>query len=151
MVNAVKESEHLDWEVRLRIAMGIAYCLEHIHQMNPPIVHKKLHSSTIYLAEDYAAKISDFGFWNEATMAKMRKRPFKDMVDPTLKSFQEDDIEKLCLVITSCIHSDPNQRPKMSEVTARLREITSMAPDRATPRLSLLWWAELEILSIKAS
>ncbi|KAF9601718.1 hypothetical protein IFM89_022705 [Coptis chinensis] len=130
--------------------------------MNPPIAHKKLHSSTIYLVEDYAAKISYFGFWNEATMAKMRsagiddtpstdpennvynfgvillemitgrlsnslddgplvdwalnflrrKRPFKDMVDPTLKSFQEDDIEKLCQVITSCIHSDPNQRPK---------------------------------------
>ncbi|KAF9609444.1 hypothetical protein IFM89_016244 [Coptis chinensis] len=127
--------------------MGITYCrLEHIHQMNPPVVHKKLHSSTIYLAEDYAAKISAFGFWNEATMAKIRsagmdytpltdlennvysfgvillemitgrlsnslddgplvdwalnflrrKRPFKDMVDPTLKSFQEDDIEKLC-------------------------------------------------------
>lgn len=193
----IKESEHLDWRVRLRIAMGIAYCLEHMHQLNPPVVHKRLHSSTIYLTEDYAAKISEFGFWNEATMAKMRaactdntpstdpennvytfgvillemltgmlphslddgplidwasdflsrKRPIKDMVDPTLKSFQEDDLEKLCDVITSCINPNPAHRPKMGEVTARLREITSVTADGAKPRLSPLWWAELEVLS----
>ncbi|KAL5720953.1 non-specific serine/threonine protein kinase [Ranunculus cassubicifolius] len=193
----IKESEHLDWKARLRIAMGIAYCLEYMHQLDPPVVHKKLHSSTIYLTEDYAAKISDFGFWNEATMAKMRsagmddtpstlpenniysfgvillemitgrlsnslddgplvnwasefivnKKPLKDMVDPTLNSFHEEDIEKLCNLIGSCIHPDPSKRPKIKEVSARLREITAVSPDGATPRLSPLWWAELEILS----
>ncbi|PIA59528.1 hypothetical protein AQUCO_00400428v1 [Aquilegia coerulea] len=197
----IKESEHLDWGVRLRIAMGIAYCLEHMHQLTPPVVHKKLHSSSIYLTEDYAGKISDFGFWNEATMAKMRstgiddtpstdpetniysfgvillemitgrlsnslddgplvawaseflgrRRRINDMVDPTLKTFQEEDLEKLCEIVTSCVHSDPNQRPSIREVTARLREITLLPPDRATPRLSPLWWAELEILSTEAS
>ncbi|KAD3338489.1 hypothetical protein R6Q59_026744 [Mikania micrantha] len=60
----IKEAERLDWSTRLRIAMGIAYCLEYLHQLNPPISHKNLKSSSIYLTEDYAAKISDFSFWD---------------------------------------------------------------------------------------
>lgn len=44
--------------------MGMAYCLEYLHQFNPPITHNNLQSSSIYLTEDYAAKISDFSFWD---------------------------------------------------------------------------------------
>nr|XP_043612110.1 inactive receptor-like serine/threonine-protein kinase At2g40270 [Erigeron canadensis] len=60
----IKEAEHLDWSMRLRLAMGMAYCLEYLHQLNPPISHNNLQSSSIYLTEDYAAKISDFSFWD---------------------------------------------------------------------------------------
>ncbi|OVA02772.1 Protein kinase domain [Macleaya cordata] len=199
----IKEAEHLEWGVRLRIAMGMAYCLEHMHQLTPPVIHKNLQSNSVYLTEDYAAKISDVGFWNEATAAKMgsacteslvtpsidpesniysfgvvllemitgrlpysvddgplvdwasdylqKKRPVRDMVDSTLKYFHEEELEKLCEVIRSCINADPKQRPTMREVTAQLREITAMAPDGATPKLSPLWWAELEILSTEAT
>ncbi|KAK8701475.1 hypothetical protein V6N13_019862 [Hibiscus sabdariffa] len=147
----IQEAEHLDWGMRLRIAMGIAYCLEHMHQLIPPIVHKNLQSCSVYLTEDYAAKISDFSFLNNATAAKVgsatmellestpadaesnvysfgvilfemitgripysvdngsladwawdyleRDPPLKDMVDPTLKFFQEEDLEKLFILI----------------------------------------------------
>lgn len=44
--------------------MGMAYCLDYLHQLNPPITHRNLQSSSIYLTEDYAAKISDFSFWD---------------------------------------------------------------------------------------
>ena len=200
---AVKEAEHLDWGMRLRIAMGMAYCLEYMHQLNPPIAHQKLQSSSIYLTEDYAAKISDFSFWKEVTAAKMgpvsmelletpsaepesnvysfgvilfemitgklphtlqnspsidwasnylkMDQPSSEMVDPTLKSFQEEELEKLFQVIKDCAHPDPNQRPTMREVTARMKDITTMGPDGATPKLSPLWWAELEIMSSEAS
>lgn len=57
----IKEAEHLDWGMRIRIAMGIAYCLEHMHQLTPPMYHNNLTASSINLTEDYAAKISDFG------------------------------------------------------------------------------------------
>ncbi|KAF8394880.1 hypothetical protein HHK36_018817 [Tetracentron sinense] len=199
----IKEAEHLDWGMRLRIAMGMAYCLEHIHQLTPPMVHKNLHSCTVYLTEDYAAKISDFKYWNKETADKIgsagkelsdtpsadpesnvysfgvilfemitgrlpysadndslvdwasdylrMEQPLGDMVDPTLKSFQKVELEKLFEVIKSCVHPNPNQRPTMREVTARLREITAMGPDGAIPKLSPLWWAELEILSTEAS
>ncbi|KAI3899932.1 hypothetical protein MKW92_045090 [Papaver armeniacum] len=199
----IKEAEHLDWGVRLRIAMGIAYCLEYMHQLSPPVIVKNLQSTSIYLTEDYAAKISDLGFWSEATAVKMgssdtespltasvdtesniysfgiillemitgglpycvndvqlvewasdylrKTRPVKDMVDSTLKYFHEEKLEKLCEVIRSCINPDPKERPTIKDVTAQLREITAMTPDGATPKLSPLWWAELEIISTEAS
>ncbi|MCL7035780.1 hypothetical protein MKW94_018572 [Papaver nudicaule] len=199
----IKEAEHLDWGVRLRIAMGIAYCLEYMHQLSPPVIVKNLQSTSIYLTEDYAAKISDLGFWSEATAVKMgsseressltpsvdpesniysfgiillemitgglpysvndgqllewasdylrKTRPVKDMVDSTLKHFHEEKLEKLCEVIRSCINPDPKERPTIKDVTAQLREITAMTPDGATPKLSPLWWAELEIISTEAT
>lgn len=201
----IKESEHLDWGMRLRIAMGIAYCLEYMHQLNPPTAHANLQSSSVYLTEDYAAKISDFSFWNDVTAGKMeslstelletsvsdpesnvynlgvilyeiitgrlpnsigdysfvnwasnylggtRKQPLRDMVDPTLVSFDEEQLQKLCEVIKVCVHPDPKQRSSIREVTAMLKEITAIGPDGATPKLSPLWWAELEILSTSSS
>ncbi|CAN1354559.1 Protein MALE DISCOVERER 1 [Linum perenne] len=199
----VKEAEHLDWGTRLRIAMGMAYCLEHMHQLTPPIYHETLRSSSVYLTEDYAGKISDFCFWNDVTAAKMgsseatieilesppadaesnvysfgmlllelitgripytsssedgsltdwasnhlrEDQPLGKMVDPTLKAFQQVELEKLVDLIRNCIHPDPKTRLSMRDVAERLREITSMDPARATPRLSPLWWAELEIMS----
>ncbi|KAJ8749755.1 hypothetical protein K2173_012306 [Erythroxylum novogranatense] len=199
----VKESEHLNWGARLRIAVGMAYCIEHMHQLTPPITHKSLQSSSVYLTEDYAAKISDFSFWNDATAEKMgslsmellensladldndiysfgvillemitgrmpfvmgngsladwvsgclqEEQPLRETVDPTLKTLHEDELRRLLEVIKSCIHPDPEQRPTMREIAAKLKEITSMGPDGACPKLSPLWWAELEIMSTEGS
>ncbi|KAL6980741.1 non-specific serine,threonine protein kinase [Sarracenia purpurea var. burkii] len=188
----IKEAEHLDWETRMRISMGIAYCLEHMHQLTPPIAHKNLNSSAINLTEDYATKVSDFGFWSQIATSEMEpspesnvysfgvilfeivtgrlpysvdigsledwasdylrgEQPLSEMADPTLKSFQVEQLEKIGEVIRSCVHPDPRKRPPMREVTARLRDVTAIGPDGAIPKLSPLWWAELEILSTEAS
>ncbi|KAE8711219.1 Inactive receptor-like serine/threonine-protein kinase [Hibiscus syriacus] len=199
----IREAEHLDWGMRLRIAMGIAYCLEHMHQLTPPIAHRNLQSCTVYLTEDYAAKISDFSFLTNATAAKVgsatmevlesqtvdaesnvysfgvilfemitgripysvdsgcvadwasdylkKDQHLKETVDPTLKSFKEDELESLFEVIKTCVNLDPRERPTMREISAKLKEITAVGPDGATPKLSPLWWAELEILSTEAS
>ena len=48
--------------MRIRIAMGVAYCLDHMHGLNPPVVHSNLLSSALHLTEDYAVKIADFNF-----------------------------------------------------------------------------------------
>ncbi|XP_024315666.1 protein MALE DISCOVERER 2 isoform X1 [Brachypodium distachyon] len=58
----VKEAEQLNWQSRLRIAMGVIYCLNHMHQQNPPVILRNLNSSCIYLTEDNAAKVSDISF-----------------------------------------------------------------------------------------
>ncbi|XP_060178828.1 inactive receptor-like serine/threonine-protein kinase At2g40270 isoform X2 [Lycium barbarum] len=188
----IREAEDLDWGMRMRIAMGMAYCLEHMHSLSPSLPHKNLTSSAVYLAEDYAAKISDLGFWNEAGGSEIGSSPesnvysfgvilfemmtgrlpysansislddwasdylrggesSKEMVDSTLNSFQEEQVERITDVIKMCVHPEPRQRPTMREVSARLREITGIGPDGATPRLSPLWWAELEIISTEAS
>ncbi|RWR81353.1 Leucine-rich repeat protein kinase family protein, putative isoform 1 [Cinnamomum micranthum f. kanehirae] len=193
----IREAEHLDWGMRLRIAMGMAYCLEHMHQLNPPVIHTNVKSTTVCLTDDYAAKISDFSFWNKTATLKISSgdavslessdadgcvysfglillemmtgklpnsdsedplvewasdylrgvRPVKYMMDPTLKSFKEEEAVALCTVILSCMDPNPRLRPTMREVAAGLRQITALAPDGASPRLSPLWWAELEVLS----
>ncbi|KAK4778370.1 hypothetical protein SAY87_018557 [Trapa incisa] len=195
----VKEAEHLDWGMRLRITMGMAYCLEHMHQLNPPILHKNLTSLAVTLTEDYAAKISDFNFWNQVTASEIEStgielvessygvpernvysfgvvlfeiitaripnsiddgliedwasgfvkgdRPLAEMVDPTLGSFDSDQVEKISEIIRSCTHPNPRHRPSMREVSSRLRAITRIPPVAAVPKISPLWWAELEVLS----
>lgn len=188
--------------MRLRIAMGMAYCLDHMHRLNPSIAHENLNSSSVHLTEDYAAKLSDFSFWNEVATAEVEsirkklsetpsastrcnvysfgvllfetitgripyvvdncslenwasdylngEQPIKEMIDPTLNSFDEEQLEKLDKVMKSCVNPDPQQRPSMAEVTARLRQITGITLDGAIPKLSPLWWAELEIMSTEA-
>lgn len=200
---AVRESEHLDWGMRLRIAMGMAYCLEHMHQQNPPVILGNITSSSINLTEDYAAKVSDYSFWNEMAAAEMEikgkqlihapsistetnvynfgvllfeimtgRLPFSlndgllenwasdyltgvqylgEMVDQTLKSFDENQLADIGELVKLCVNPEPKHRPKMREVTARLREITGLTPDGSIPKLSPLWWAELEILSTEAA
>lgn len=79
------------------------------------------------------------------------RRTVSYMVDPSLKSYKNNELDAVCEVILQCINQDPRQRPTMKEVTAKLREVLGISPDAATPKLSPLWWAELEILSLEAS
>lgn len=170
--------------------MGIAYCLQHMEQLNPPLVIRNLSSSSIYLTEDCAAKISDLEFWDEEKEAELAcesskqnilykfgivlleiisgrlpfseddgllvlwassylngKRPIMDMVDRTLTAVGIEHITELADVIRSCINVSPEKTPTMTEVAERLRVITSIKPEEAYPRVSPLWWAELEIIS----
>ncbi|KAF2303220.1 hypothetical protein GH714_014754 [Hevea brasiliensis] len=57
----VKEMEHLDWSARMRIIMGIAYCLQYMHRdLNPPVAHSNLNSYNIFLTDDYATTLISF-------------------------------------------------------------------------------------------
>lgn len=206
-----KGAEHLDWATRMRIIMGITYCLQYMHhEMEPPVIHPNLHSSAVYLTDDYAAKLSDPDVWKEAAIKSnqmksssrtgnlisygdMRlsdmelevannvycfglllleiisgKLPYaqeqglliewamgyldkKDMiqymVDPSLKSFKYNELEKICEVVQSCICPYAEQRLSMRDITSEFRVALSISPEAAYPKLSPLWWAELEILS----
>ncbi|KAL6645754.1 hypothetical protein ACP70R_017362 [Stipagrostis hirtigluma subsp. patula] len=191
----IREAEKLDWMARLRISMGIAYCLEHMHQLKPPVVPRNFDSTTIYLTDDFAAKVSDLEFWNDAKgpnstssdlnsssdleniirkygivlleiltgrvpcseedgpLDQWASRYFDgemrlaELIDPSIGSFPEESARALCEVVRTCIDPDPKRRPQMAEVVARMREITALGPDGATPKVSPLWWAELEIMS----
>ncbi|KAK1378591.1 Protein MALE DISCOVERER 2 like [Heracleum sosnowskyi] len=202
----MKELEHLDWNARVRIIMGTAYCLQHMHGLNPPMPHTNLKSDAIFLTEDYAAKIAEVGFWNEiqyksrvsaeneskhcdlpppadtetdvynfgvllleivsgrlsyskqqghlvnwASEYLKDKEKFNKLIDHTLKSFKNEELEVICDVVQECIQEDPRKRPTVKEIISKLREVIRVSADAATPRLSPLWWAELEILSAEAS
>jgi len=51
-------------------------------------------------------------------------------------------------VIRKCLELDPQQRPAMKDVAAKLREITGIDQDKAAPRLTPIWWEEVEVLSV---
>ncbi|XVE51472.1 hypothetical protein DITRI_Ditri02bG0043600 [Diplodiscus trichospermus] len=202
----VKEMEHLDWIARMRIIMGVAYCLQYMHHdLNPPIAHSNLSSTAIFLTDDYAAKLAEISSIQPAPESKTSgdaiqehselpplvdtevnvysfgillleiisgklpyseeqgpiekwagqylndKQKIRDMIDPTLTSFKNEELEGICEVIKGCIQTDPRQRPTMKDVTSKLRQVVNIPPEQATPRLSPLWWAELEILSVEAT
>ncbi|XP_072994460.1 protein MALE DISCOVERER 2-like isoform X2 [Typha latifolia] len=199
----VEEFDHIDWTARMRIIMGTAYCLQHMHQLNPPIAHPDLQSSSIFLSEDYAAKVADISVWkdviakekitgdgnylSESTSADPagnvycfgillleiisgkspyfedgslinlalecmnENRSIGSLLDPKLKTRKGKELDVICEVIQDCIHQDPKKRLKINEVVTKLREGIEISPEAAAPRLSPLWWAELEILSVEAS
>eukprot|EP01018_Ginkgo_biloba_P000048 Gb_21863 [translate_table: standard] len=207
-----KEAEHLDWATRMRIIMGIAYCLQYMHhELELPITYPSLHSNAVYLTDDYAAKLAGLGLWKEAVVKSEKMQSFSNngnlisyddielsgrhslevennvygfgvlmleiisgklpymqeqgllinwameylgnnhklsyIVDPSLKNFKYNELEIICEVVQCCIHPDQQQRPSMRDITSKLREVLSISPDAACPKLSPLWWAELEILS----
>ncbi|KAF0917380.1 hypothetical protein E2562_017836 [Oryza meyeriana var. granulata] len=202
----VEGFDHIDWNGRMRVIMGVAYCIQHMHELNPSITHPDLQSSAILLSEDGAAKVADMSVWQEVisrgkmpksddlidhyepisadpagnvcsfgllmleiisgrppysehkgSLANLAMECIKDdrniscLLDPTLKAHKENELEIICELIQYCIQSDPKKRPSMREVTPRLREVLAISPEAATPRLSPLWWAELEILSVEAT
>ncbi|KAG6573312.1 protein MALE DISCOVERER 2 [Cucurbita pepo subsp. pepo] len=79
------------------------------------------------------------------------KRSISYMIDQSLKSFKNNELDVICEVIQDCIKSDPRMRPTMKDIAAKLREVIGLSPDQSVPRLSPLWWAELEILSVEAT
>lgn len=192
-----KEAMDLNWPARMRITMGIAYCIDHMFQLDPPIFPSILNSNSILLTDDCSAKISDTELLdNTITCAGnsgplisknlnkedtiyqygmllleivtgkypsseidgellmwasdylVGRKPLTDMIDPMLKNqIEGEDFTQLCRVITFCLNPDPKQRPSARDLATLLREITAISPEAAAPKLSPLWWAELEIIS----
>ncbi|CAL0334726.1 unnamed protein product [Lupinus luteus] len=73
------------------------------------------------------------------------------MIDPTLQSFKDNELDIICEVIQDCINPNPRLRPTMKEITTKLREVLGISPEQTVPRHSPLWWAELEILSVETT
>ncbi|KAL2329437.1 hypothetical protein Fmac_017018 [Flemingia macrophylla] len=56
------DKEPLDWNTRMKIAVGAAKGLEYLHdKANPPVIYRDFKSSNILLDEGFNPKLSDFG------------------------------------------------------------------------------------------
>ncbi|KAF8391930.1 hypothetical protein HHK36_022270 [Tetracentron sinense] len=59
-----KKYQQLSWESRLRIAKEIADAIAYLHTgMSKPIVHRFIYSRTIFLDQQYVAKLFEFGLF----------------------------------------------------------------------------------------
>ncbi|XP_002975663.2 receptor-like serine/threonine-protein kinase ALE2 [Selaginella moellendorffii] len=63
-----QETSPLDWETRLKIALGAARGLAYLHEdSNPRVIHRDFKASNILLEEDFTPKVSDFGLAKAAS------------------------------------------------------------------------------------
>ncbi|XP_052143559.1 receptor-like serine/threonine-protein kinase ALE2 isoform X2 [Oryza glaberrima] len=65
---ADKAKGMLNWDVRMKIALGAARGLAYLHEdSNPHVIHRDFKGSNILLEEDFTPKVTDFGLAREAT------------------------------------------------------------------------------------
>ncbi|XVE57860.1 hypothetical protein DITRI_Ditri04bG0124300 [Diplodiscus trichospermus] len=58
------EESQLSWTRRMRIIIGIARGLKHLHtELDPPFTISELNSSAVYLTEDFSPKLVEFESW----------------------------------------------------------------------------------------
>ncbi|GJN09202.1 hypothetical protein PR202_ga27185 [Eleusine coracana subsp. coracana] len=61
-VNVPIGKQPLDWNTRVRIAVGVAEGLSYLHNVaDPPIIYRDMKAANILLGEDFSPKLSDFG------------------------------------------------------------------------------------------
>jgi serine/threonine-protein kinase PBS1 len=52
----------LDWNTRVRIAVGVAEGLSYLHNVaDPPVIYRDMKAANILLGEDFSPRLSDFG------------------------------------------------------------------------------------------
>ncbi|GFP82999.1 receptor-like serine/threonine-protein kinase ale2 [Phtheirospermum japonicum] len=57
-----KSEGPLDWDARLKIALGAARGLAYLHEdSNPRVIHRDFKASNVLLEDDFTPKVSDFG------------------------------------------------------------------------------------------
>ncbi|CAH2052634.1 unnamed protein product [Thlaspi arvense] len=126
----------LDWNTRVKIALGAAKGLEHLHHtVDPPVIYQDLKPSNILLNRDFEPKLSDFGLAKLGPVGNAtpphvpsQTQPifrdpsrFPELADPLLRGeFPEKSLNQVVAVAAMCLHKEPSVRPLISDVVTAL-------------------------------
>jgi serine/threonine protein kinase len=59
---AMWQTLQLDWDARMKIAIGAARGLAYLHEdCQPTVIHRDMKASNILLEDNFHAKVADFG------------------------------------------------------------------------------------------
>ncbi|EXC29153.1 Serine/threonine-protein kinase PBS1 [Morus notabilis] len=62
LFGSISKKEPLDWNTRMKIAVGAAKGMEYLHhKADPPVIYRDLKPSNILLGDGFHPKLSDFG------------------------------------------------------------------------------------------
>ncbi|THU73471.1 hypothetical protein C4D60_Mb04t23190 [Musa balbisiana] len=137
----------LEWNTRIKIAVGVARGLTYLHDVaNPPVIYRDMKAANVLLDDDFNPKLSDFGLAKlgpvgDNTHVSTRSRPFlgdrrkfHQLADPFLQGrYPPRPFHQLVVIASMCLQEQPHVRPIIADVVVALNHVASqpytLAPD----------------------